>query len=218
MKKLLAGLLAACMLMVPVSALKGEVIDPEDLPYIEQEDSASSWAVEEIKAAVAEGLVPELTGNPKYKDTITREQFAELVVKMVEVALDTELATAPTGTFTDSNNSQVLKAYHAGIVSGMGDQKFEPTVTTNREQIASMIYRAITYMEEVKGTTYAERNEDLSAYTDANQVSAWALQSMGILTNNNIMAGTSDTTLSPKANCTVEQSIALLYRLYQKVR
>ena len=91
-----------------------------------------------------------------------------------------------------------MKAYAAGIVSGIGDQQFAPDQTTNREQIATMIYRAVTYIEQQSGKTFAEKNADLSAYTDRDSVSDWAAEGVGVLASNGIMKGTSDTTLSPR--------------------
>ena len=223
MKKIICLLLAVQLFCIPAFALKGIVTDPNDLPYLPPEgtqetpasgESPSSWAAGEVAAAEEAGLVPQLTGSPAYQDTITREQFAELAVQMVETALGRALPADPAGTFSDCTNPAVRKASRAGIVTGVGDGRFDPATPTNREQIAAMIHRAITCLERENKTDYVEKFEDLSLYTDVDQISSWAVQSMGILAHNRIMLGTSDTLISPKTSCTVEQAILLLYRVY----
>lgn len=216
MKKLICMLLSLSLLCAPALALKGEVANPDDLPYIPSDGGPSSWAVSEVEKAAAAGLIPKLTGNPAYTDAITREQFAELVVQSVEVMLDRELDAAPSGTFTDSSNPSVLKASQTGIVNGVGEGKFEPKTTTNREQIATMIFRAIQYVENDTGKVVAPNAGSLAGFTDKDAVSSWATEGVGTLAANSIMNGTSATELSPTEACTVEQSILLCYRLYEK--
>lgn len=156
-----------------------------------------------------------LTGNPKFTDAITREQFAELVVCMAEKVLGGELDVAG-ASFADCSNPAVLKAYAAGIVLGVGDNRFDPTAKTNREQIATMIARAVSFLEVRRNKDITPLASDISKFTDKAQVSSWAVEAMGTLAANGIMAGTSSTTLSPKNTCTVEQSILLLYRAFLK--
>lgn len=216
MKKLICMLLSLSLLCAPAFAIKGEVVDPNELPYIPSEGGPSNWAVSEVEAAMNAGLVPALTGNPGFTDAITREQFAELVVQSVEVMLDRELEAAPSNTFSDSGNESVLKASQTGIVNGVGEGKFEPKTTTNREQIATMIFRAIRYIETESGKTIAPNAGSLAGFTDKDSVSSWATEGVGTLAANNIMNGTSATELSPAEACTVEQSILLCYRLYDR--
>ena len=221
MKRLITLLLtlslAVSLLCTNAFAIKNvTTFEPEDVlgeEYI-QKNTTSSWAADEIDAALAAGLVPTLTGNPGYRDAITREQFAELVVQAVTVICGAP-EMAPADTFTDTNNPAILQAYQAGIVDGVGDNKFNPKQTTNREQIATMITRAVAYIKAETGTDLAPVAGDLSKYTDKAQVSGWAVDGVGLLASNGIMKGTSDTTLSPKASCTVEQSILFVFRMYQ---
>mgnify|MGYP002647557698 CR=1 FL=1 len=178
------------------------------------ENVPSDWAKSEIDLAVDAGLVPNLTGSPKYQDTINREQFAELVSNMLEKVLNTQIESAPTGTFTDTTNIAVLKAYKYGVVNGVGDNLFAPTDTTNREQIAAMVFRATEVIKENTGKDLTPAMGSIEKFADKSDISDWAVQSVGELAENGIMNGTSDSTASPKDSCTVEQSILLIYRVY----
>lgn len=214
LKKLVCLLLVFSLLTVPALAIKGQVANPEDLPYIPSAGGPSAWAVSEIEAASAAGLIPALTGKPGYQDAITREQFAELAAQLVTVCAGTDLKGA-VSTFSDCANESVRFAADCGIVNGVGDGKFNPTAKTNREQIAAMVARAVSYLEEDRAVDVTPKAGSVAGFTDRSTVSAWAVDSMGLLAANGIFKGTSDTTLSPKKQCTVEQSILLCYRVYQ---
>lgn len=214
LKKLICLLLVFSLLTVPALAIKGQVADPEELPYIPTAGGPSAWAVSEIEAAAAAGLIPELTGKPGYQDSITREQFAELAARLVTVCAGVDLEGA-VSTFTDCQNESVRFAADCGIVNGVGDGKFNPSAKTNREQIAAMVARAVAYLEEDRGVDVTPKAGSIDGFLDKNTVSVWAAESMGVLASNGIFKGTSDTALSPKKQCTVEQSILLCYRVYQ---
>lgn len=217
MKRIFAAALSALLITASLctSAFAWKS-NPVNMDKVEVDVGASDWAVEELAAAGKAGIVPNLNGNPKFSDSITRLQFAQLAVAFSEKALGKEIAPAAMETFSDCKDPAVLKAYAAGIVSGVGDNKFAPDTTTNREQIAAMIYRAITYIEKETGKAFTTKTTDLAKFTDNSDVSSWAMESVGVLASNGIMSGTSATTLSPKNPCTVEQSILLIYRVYQQ--
>lgn len=170
----------------------------------------SLWAQEEITAAESAGLIPALTDNPNYQASITREQFAELAVNAV-MKMSNGVTTNGTVDFTDTDNMQVRRAAGMGIVNGVGEGRFDPKATISREQIATMLHRAWG----LTGTPVPAVS--LSNYTDAGEVSNWAVDAVGSMTASGIMKGTSDTVLSPQAPCTVEQAILLVYRLYRQV-
>ena len=221
-KKYLVSLciIMSCIMLWSSSAyaFTFEMVPAEEIfseEYIE-ETKVSDWAVDEINWAESYGLITPSVRNYKTHN-ITRYQFAELIVNMVEIATNTTLAYEDKNVFSDCSEECVLKAYAAGIVSGMGEGKFMPDETTNREQIAAMIYRAIEYIEMEMEKSYVTKNNDISQFADRASVSDWALNSVGVLANNRIMNGTSEDTLSPKNPCTIEQSILLIYRLFTKI-
>ena len=133
------------------------------------------------------------------------------------MATGKEMEAAPADTFQDTDSEAVREAYQAGIISGMGDGTFAPKQTMTREQMATMIHRAISYIEKETGVKLLTKPAVIQGYTDENQVSDWAAEGMKALVANGVINGTSDTTLAPQDPCTVEQGILLLYRLYEKI-
>ena len=166
----------------------------------------SDWAQEELAEAQANGYVTE---HCRFypKDAITRLQFAELSVNWLEKATGKTIEPAPADTFTDTEDEMVRKAYAAGIVQGMGDGIFRPGGLLTREQLATMLWRAM----KAAGVT-AENPADLTTYVDGELVSAWAQEGLSALVALNVMEGTGGNALSPQISCTVEQAILLAWR------
>ena len=219
MKKLTAAILCVFVMGTSLTGFRMVELDNNKIfsPEIIKKESISSWAKGTVEKAQDAGIVPMLTDMPGYKDAITREQFAELAVAMVEQVCG-DVALTGEKTFTDCSNESVLLAAEMGIVSGMGEGKFAPKTTTNREQIATMVNNAINYINEQKDIDLTPAASDISKFADKDKVSGWAKESVGTLAANGIMSGTSATTLSPKDSCTVEQSIMLLYRVYEAAK
>lgn len=196
-------------------AVVAPTITPTVEPTVEETATPSAWAAAEVYGAIDAGIVPSFTGDPEYTDAITRLQFAQLIVEMVEAVTGTAITPVDSDTFTDTTDQAVLKAYGAGIVSGYSSGKFAPDATTTRQQIAAMIDRAITYIQAETGVDLAPLSGDLSAFADGDAVSAYAVEAMARLTANGIMNGTTTTTLSPSNTTSVQVSVVLVYRLYQ---
>lgn len=78
-----------------------------------------------------------------------------------------------------------------------------PNRNITREQLAAMLYR---YAGEPDGTA------DLSAYTDAGSVSAYAEKAVQWCVKNGILTGKTSTTLAPRATATRAECAAMLQR------
>lgn len=78
-----------------------------------------------------------------------------------------------------------------------------PNRNITREQLAAMLYR---YAGEPDGAA------DLSAYTDAGSVSAYAEKAVQWCVKNGILTGKTSSTLAPKATATRAECAAMLQR------
>lgn len=177
----------------------------------------SSWAEEEIRRAYVREIVTERTAC-NFQSSLTRLQCAELMVNLAELATGRPILEAEANRFTDTKDWMARKGAAAGIIEGVEDgSKFAPDTVVTREQLATMLYRAVRYIESQTGTTILILTEQgsLSGYTDAAQVSPWAQEAMAALHTAGILKGTSGTTLSPKDTTTVEQGILLALRAYE---
>lgn len=105
--------------------------------------NASNWAKEELDKATEYGLIPDSLKGADMTKPITREEFAELVVKLYEKTTLIAAVAASPNPFTDTKNPEILKAYQLGITTGTSKTTFAPKELTNREQVATMLSRAI---------------------------------------------------------------------------
>lgn len=170
---------------------------------------ASDWAVPELKTADAYGLIPESIQDDM-SIAITRKEFAEVCVRLYELTTNSTAEPAPAGTFSDTQHIDVLKAFKLGIVTGIGEGKFGPDLTTNREQIATMLKRLIHAITPVMNSF----QPDVTAYDDRNQISSWALESVDFVSEYKFIAGWNNL-FNPKNECTREMAVIIAKRVYE---
>ena len=96
------------------------------------------------------------------------------------------------------------------IVGGYGDGKFGPDDPVTREQMVAILYRYAIY----KGYNVTNLAE-LTGYTDASSVDAWAVTAMRWAVANDIIEGTTTTTLSPDGDSTRAQVATILMRFIE---
>jgi len=141
---------------------------------------------------------------------ITRAEFAALLVRalgLTEKALD----AFDDVTAADWFYGAVGAAAEAGLVTGFTDGSFRPHEKITREQMATMVARALRFA----GYDAAATTSVLSRYADAGSVSTWAAPSMAEAVSEGIITGTSATTLSPKALATRAEAAVMVKRMMQ---
>ena len=98
------------------------------------------------------------------------------------------------------------------IVSGMSAEQFAPNNAITREQMAAILYRYAQF----KGYDVSVK-ADLSVYTDAAQVSTYATDAMAWANGAQLIAGTSQATLTPAGNATRAQVATILMRFCENI-
>lgn len=178
-------------------------------------EKPSSWAEDEVWRAINYDLTTEsVTDYPH--EYINREEFAEMIVKCVEKIVNNPISDT-NNPFTDINNSAVTKAFNMGIVSGVGDNLFEPDKDITRQEISTMLYRAIQYIEKSNNQQYFSYNDDLGDFFDKSNVSDWAKEAVGNLINNDIIHGNDQRFIKPLKHTTKEEAILLILRIYEAI-
>ena len=95
------------------------------------------------------------------------------------------------------------------VVSGIGNNKFDPEGNVTREQIASIFYRFASFIgrEDLEGTSFA-------SFDDAKKVSKWAKTAMEWAVNEGLLQGNNNK-LNPAGNATRAEVAAILMRFCQ---
>ena len=184
-----------------------------DTPVQPGTQQPSGWAKDLIADAQEKGLITERTDG-LYKDQITRLQFAELAVNLIEKSTGKEITPAE-NTFTDTSDVMALKAVAAGVASGKGEGTFAPNDFITRQEICVMLSKVVAYVDEANSSaTLANPSTELDSakFSDTGDVSSWARSAVAQLTNNELMSG-SNGKIAPKDNTTVEQAIIMIRAL-----
>lgn len=191
----------------------------EYIPEMPTADEMSSWAYEEVCAAIDAGLVPVELQN-LYQQNITRNDFADVIVEAMQAisgkdvdtlvkdatgkTLDAAYAAYP---FVDSTNRSVIAANALGVISGYGNGTFLPNNRITRQEAASMLMRAA---KALGAKTDSASGAD---FADTAAIAAWAQPGVNYVYEAGVMAGTGANQFSPTANYTREQTYMTVYRL-----
>ena len=101
----------------------------------------------------------------------------------------------------------VIWAFENGIVYGTGNG-FEPDVSVTREQMATLLYRYMHFLEFDTG----ERG-DLSRFSDGSKVSSWAADAMAWAVGVGLFRGDDLGCLNPRDDATRAEVATLMERL-----
>lgn len=181
----------------------GGTTDPEP-----SGDQPSSWAAEQVNAAIAAGLVPEAL-QAGYTSTATRAQFCALAVELYETVTGSEIAER--AEFTDTSDVNVQKMAGIGVINGVGNGQFNPSGQLTREQAATILVRLADAMGQ-------PLPEGTASFADNASIASWAIDAVGRAQAGGLMGGIGNNQFSPQGAYTVEQSIMTAFRLYETVQ
>lgn len=171
---------------------------------------ASDWAKDGLDKAVEHGIMTEKVKD-NMRGAITREEFAEVAVKLYEVYTGERVEPAPAATFTDTKNPEILKAYQLGIVNGVGDNKFAPQQLINREQMAAMLNRAVVAIRPDADTSIV----DAPTFSDEKEIASYFVSNVKFMAKNGFIAGVGNNRFAPKDTSTREQAVIVAVRVYE---
>ena len=163
----------------------------------------SSWAIEPVRSAIEEGLLPESLQS-EFASAMRRDELASLVVALYE-RLHGEITGRTI--FEDADDVNVQKAAYIGVMSGIGRDRFAPHRTVPREQAAVIFARLAEVLDNPLPSATA-------TFADNDRISSWALESVGRVQATGIMRAVSSNNFRPQAELTREQGIVALMRVF----
>lgn len=142
---------------------------------------------------------------------ITREEVCEMLYDL-GIKLGIRFEDGAECSYLDTDNKNVAALSRAGIVSGVGNDCFEPDGILTREQMCTMLTRLIDK---------ANPDVDVSVhpryfYDDNSYISYWAKYSVDCLYYHGIIKGTEENVISPLDTLTYEQAEAFCERTYDR--
>ncbi|RJX38583.1 S-layer homology domain-containing protein [Paenibacillus pinisoli] len=151
------------------------------------------------------------SGNGEYNPgaAITRGQFIVLLLKAYGIEAD----AAGAANFSDAGSTYytgyLAAAKRLGITTGTGDNQFKPNAPITRQDLFTLLHRALEVLKEVPAK---ESNASTADFSDAGQIAAYAKQAFEALVAGGVVSG-SDGQLAPGANSTRAQVAQVLYNL-----
>ncbi|MDT3698542.1 MAG: carboxypeptidase regulatory-like domain-containing protein [Thermincola sp.] len=181
-------------------------------------DVAVHWAKSDVEVAAARHFVSGINTNSFAPDkVVTRAEFAVMLAKAVGLtAADQELS------FKDIQKDawyygSVAAAVKAGIISGYNAETFAPNAKISREQMASMIARAM----RAKGITVTLNQEQVSnninRFIDGKAVSDWAEADVAAVYDKGIIKGRNTGDFAPGATAIRAEAAVMLNRLFDLI-
>ena len=183
---------------------------PTDLPFT---DLTLDWYMDSIRYVYEHELMYGTTDTTfAPDDALTRGMFVTMLYRMEgkpEATGNTSFTDVPANMYYAP---AIAWASANGVVYGTSETAFSPEGKITREQMAAMMRR---YASFKKLDTSAKA--DLSTFTDASAVSAWATGDLQWAVASGLLYGNNHNQLQPTANATRAQAAAILQRFATKI-
>jgi hypothetical protein len=169
-------------------------------------DVTNHWAYSAIKRVYTRGLMVGMDEKTFAPD----QQLSRAMLAVILYAMAGEPAVTGESPFTDVPagcwyTDAIVWAAQNGIVSGFGDGTFRPNAAVTRAQAAVMLYGYAAFT----GADVTAR-ADLSAYSDAGQIPAWAMDAMQWANARRLIVGRDSSHLAPNGGATRAEMAAIL--------
>ena len=169
-------------------------------------DVTNHWAYSAIKRVYTRGWMVGMDEKTFAPD----QQLSRAMLAVILYAMAGEPAVTGEGPFTDVPagcwyTDAIVWAAQNGIVSGFGDGTFRPNEAVTRAQAAVMLYGYAAFT----GADVTAR-ADLSAYSDAGQIPAWAMDAMQWANARRLIVGRDSSHLVPDGKTTRAEMAAIL--------
>ena len=170
--------------------------------------SRNDWFYGDVSYVYENGIMDGVSAETFAPNaTLTRGMIVTILYRM-----ENKPAVTGASKFTDVDANEwygapVAWAVENGIVTGYSETTFGPNDPVTREQLAAILYRYAVY----KGMSAVTREQNLSRFTDADQISAYAVPAMNWAVGKGLING-ADGKLSPKASATRAQVAAIIHR------
>lgn len=166
-------------------------------------DTAGHWAESSIERWSGHGIIQGSNGQFDPNGQLTCAQLATILAKLLK------LPAAKDAGFTDNTADAwyydaINRCAAAGILNGNGDGTMTPEAPITRERAMVMLARALG-IEPI-------RKPDLTKYTDAAQVSAYARGYVAALIEAGIVGGVTADELAPQDNINRASTVTILDR------
>lgn len=175
-----------------------------------EESAPSPWA-ESTVSQLKSMTVIDSDFFTNYQTKITRSEFAYLSVTLCETLTDKRIQESSVP-FSDTDDSFVLKARSAHLITGYPDNSFRPTAPIQRDEFAVILHHLL----DASSLQYIQAQPLTNK--DRASIPYWAEESVSIAYANHLLSGIGNNTFDPNANVTREQALVLFYNVMKQFK
>ncbi|MFC6333514.1 S-layer homology domain-containing protein [Paenibacillus septentrionalis] len=169
-----------------------------------------AWYKDAVTYLAAREITTGTTADQYSPHTeVTRGQFIVLLLKAYGIEVDVNTANNFVDGGTTYYTPYLATAKKLGIATGTGDNKFEPNKHISRQDLFTLLHRALDVLGELPSTS---STSGLSTYADADQVAPYAQEALQVFVESGTLQGHNNQ-LNPKGNATRAELAQVLYRL-----
>ncbi|HWP79637.1 MAG TPA: S-layer homology domain-containing protein [Candidatus Acidoferrum sp.] len=192
-----------------IEALFAKEISVWQNPF--EDVAETDWFYAAVQTVARAGLMNGTTENLFSPNlSTTRGMIATVLWRhegMPQAGNPSTFADVETGAYYAN---AVAWAAENGIVTGYDADTYGPNDNITREQLAAILYRCAGYKEIDRSAA-----ADLSTFSDSAQLAGYAIPAMRWTVAKGIVAGTTDTQLSPRSEATRAQVAVMLARFME---
>lgn len=180
------------------------------IPAASAYTNVSNWAAESVSSMSELGFLPDSLMNADMGRTITRGEMCKMAVRVYENYMGGYAYPDSTDHFTDTADPDISFAFEQGIINGYGDGTFGPNNPLTRQDFFKITHNLMRTLYWIAPT---ENLDDLSRFSDAGTVSAYAIEPTQVMVTIGVVKGDGKKLL-PKENTSCEEAVAMFFRAY----
>lgn len=171
------------------------------------EDISTHWAYTEMNFLINNGMMKgDDLGNYRPNDSVNRAEFTAFLVRSLDLP---EAST--TSNFLDVHEGDwyydvIQQANYYQLIRGDEKGYFNPKDNINRQEMASMLKRALDYLK-------IDTVVSPLSFSDNTSIAAWASADVQAVVSLGLIVGKPDNKFAPLAKATRAEAATVLYRL-----
>lgn len=175
----------------------------------------SHWAHAVVHELAESGA---LSGSPEGLFHPDRPATRAEMFKLVLMARGITADTACMGIFADAPCADWVgpvaeMAYRVGLTEGKGSGQFFPHDHVSREELFTVVNRALGRHLEADRLNWSIREERMEWFLDGDEISSWARSPIAIMVHEGHVRGFGDGTFRPRSLATRAEVAALVHRV-----
>lgn len=171
--------------------------------YYSAEDRPDEQYLNETDNSIIYGLLGK-DSQKEYGKKLTRAEFCILIIHMM-ARVESDPGN-PEFYFDDTDDIDINNAFFMRIVDGIGDRLYAPHREITRQEAAKILFNYADYLS-------LETKSEKQKLSDRKQFADWAENGIDYAVSRNLMQP-EEGAFFPLGNCTKQESIAYIYRLY----